>query len=85
MDTQAHTYQYPNEVFRKGKEYVDDYDKFKGVHTVDGFELPLDQIRGFYLEIGVRDNITPLQREELMKVQAYGEERGVRIIIAEVA
>lgn len=85
MDTQAPIYQYPNMVFDKGKEYVDAYDRFRGVDTVDGFRLPFDQIRGFYLEIGVRDNLLPGQREELEKVQAYGEEKGVRVIIAEVA
>lgn len=86
MDTDAHLYHnYPHNVFDKGKEYVDDFEDFKGVNTKDGFVLPLDQIRGFHLEIGVRDTISVEQREELLKVQEYGAERGIRVVIAEVA
>lgn len=88
LDTGARIYQNPDMILEKGKDYVDAFasNKFKdGVKTKDGFEMPLDQIRGFYLEIGVRDNLVLEQREALEKVQAYGEEKGVRVIIAEVA
>lgn len=85
MDTQADMYQYTGSVYNKGKEYVDEYDRFKGVDTIDGFQLPLDQIRGFYLEIGVRNDLLPRQREELERLQSYGGGKGVRVIIAEVA
>lgn len=85
IDTHAHIYQYPSEVYRRGKDCVDAFENLKGVKTKDGYELPLDQIRGFHLEIGVPDDILPWQREELERVQAYGEEKRVRVIIAEVA
>ncbi len=86
MDTDARLYHnYPHNVFDKGKEYVDDFEDFKGVHTKDGLVVPLDQIHSFHLEIGVRDTVSPEQRLELEKLQNYGSERGVRVVIAEVA
>lgn len=88
IDTHTKTYQFPHEIYRKGKEYIDEFesDKFKdGVNTKDGYKLPRDQIRKFHLEIGVPDDLLPWQREELERSQAYGEEKGVRVIIVEVA
>lgn len=87
MDTHAHMYQYPDEIFRRCREYVNEFesDKFKDGVTKEGYELPRDQIRGFHLEIAIRDDLLPWQREELERSQAYGEEKGVRVIIAEVA
>lgn len=85
IDTQARMYQYPDEVYRRGKDCVNAFETFKGVKTKDGYELPLDQVKGFYLEIAVRDDLLPWQREELERLQAYGEEKGVRVVIAEVA
>lgn len=66
IDTSAHKYQFSDETYRKGKEYVDDFEDFKGVHTKDGL-------------------VSPGQRLELEKLQDYGSERDVRVVIAEVA
>jgi len=85
MDTHAITYENGENLYRVGKRYVDAFEKFTGVSTVDGFVLPLDQIRGFHLEIGVRTDMTVEQREGLRRVQGYGQEKNVRVIIAEVA
>lgn len=85
IDTHARIYQYPDEVYHRGKDCVDAFETFKGVKTKDGYKLPLDQIKGFHLELGVRDDITQQQREELTRVQEYGIEKGVRVVIAEVA
>lgn len=85
IDTSAHIYQFSDQTYRKGKEYVDDFEDFKGVNTKDGLVMPLDQIHSFHLEIGVRDTVSREQRLELVKLQEYGQEKGVRVIIAEVA
>lgn len=85
MNTHAFTYQDAQGITRTAKGYVDAFERFTGVKTVDGFELPKDQIRGYHLEIAVRTDLTQVQREAFMQVQQYGQEKGVRVIIAEVA
>jgi len=87
MDTHDISYQNPDGILKKGKDYVDAFasDKFKkGVETKEGYKLPLDQIQGFHLEIAVRDNLLPIQKKALEELQKYGEKQGVRVIIVEV-
>jgi len=88
MDTHDFTYKTPDGIQRTGKRYVDAFasDKFKdGVNREDGYKLPRDQIKGFNLELAVRTDLLPEQREALEKLQEYGKEQGVRVIIVEVA
>lgn len=85
MDTHALSYKDDKGILRTASGYVDAFEEFSGVKTSDGFELPLDQIKGFHLEIAVRTDMILEQREAFLKVQEYGQQKGVRVIIAEVA
>ncbi|MCX6794139.1 MAG: hypothetical protein NTY06_03485 [Candidatus Gottesmanbacteria bacterium] len=85
IDTHAITYEHANAIMYRAIKYIDAFEEFMGVKTVDGFELPKDQIKGYHLEIAVRTDLTQEQREAFLKVQQYGQEKGVRVIIAEVA
>jgi len=84
MDTHAFAYQNAKGIVYRASRYVDAFAGFTGVKTVDGFKLPLDQIRGYHLEIAVRTDITQEQREAFANVQEYGRTKGIRVIIAEV-
>lgn len=85
MDTHAFSYSDAIGIFRRGREYVEAFERFSGVKTSDGFELPLDQIKGFHLEIAVRSDLTSEQKGALLELQEYGQQKGVRVVIAEVA
>lgn len=84
MDTHSYTYQSGDNIYSVGKRYVDAFKKFDGVNTKD-LTVPLNQIKGFHLEIAVRTDITQEQRTTLRNIQGYGQINGVRVIIAQVA
>lgn len=85
MDTHLYDYKDSHGILRRANSFVDAFEGFTGVKTVDGFELPLDQIRGYHLEIAVRTDMTQEQRQAFKSVQEYGQTKGIRVIIAEVA
>lgn len=84
MNTHAYDYQEASGITHRACGYVDDFKEFKGVNTSQ-LKIPLDQIRGMNLEIAVRPDLTPVQREAFRAAQQYGQEKGIRVIICEVA
>jgi hypothetical protein len=85
IDTDAITYKFRNGIFNRGRNCIDEFDSFERVKTADGLDIPRNELKGFHLEIAVRTTINDEQRDELLRVQAYGEEKGIKVIIAEVA
>lgn len=84
MNTHAYDYQEARGIMHRACGYVDDFKEFKGVDTSE-IQIPLDQIRGMHLEIAVRTDLTPVQREAFRATRQYGQEKDIRVIICEVA
>jgi hypothetical protein len=85
LDTDSFTYRTTNRIFNRGRDCVDAFETFRGVERKDGLVIPREELKGFNLEIAVRDTVSDEQKLELRRVQEYGKLNGVRVIIVEVA
>lgn len=80
------TYQNPTNIKSLGIRYVDMFDRFPGVTYPDGYHIPREAFEHYHLEIGIpAGKRSDGQRDALFDIQEYGQQKGVRVIIVEVA
>lgn len=75
----------PSAIESVGKGYVDKFEDFSGVTYPDGFHIAREEFEHFHLEIAVPyGKLSAGQLDALHRVQEYGREKDILVIIAEV-
>jgi hypothetical protein len=84
LDLWAETYRKASAIFRKGKDYVDTVAQFRFARR-GSVTIHEAQIRQRQLEIAIPPGGTPSQHAAIEAIVTYGRERGVVVLIVEVA
>lgn len=85
IDTDAIAYRIRDGIYTRVREYVDKFDLLVEVKSRDGTVFMRSEMKGFHLEIAVKNTLSLEQKEQLIRAQQYGLSKGVRVVVAQVA
>ena len=85
LDTTTYTYSaYPERIFSRLKNYIDDAADYDLSTTREGVRIPLDQISSREIQLAIPEETSPAQMDRIVRAQRYSESRGVRFVVTRI-